>query len=188
MINRMGTGFDVLALAGIFYFAGTAATVWMIGQGWLGYMADIEMAKAVNTPQTTQAEDKQEHLPDGLTPMRRGWRSWGITQKNKKRPAFAFETIVVQPPNVQKDARWQQFAEGILYHKMPISQAKWTGKGRMFSKTEFAPRINGWVTDGYLATINPHSANQGYKISGSRGRDYFQGLATGREYIPLPHS
>jgi hypothetical protein len=140
-------------------------------------------------PETPQKPPELEAEPvpavDGFTPMRRSWRDrLVLTPKHKNRNVF--ENVVVQPAEIRKDQRWQAWAQAVLYNKTSMSQSKWTGKGRMFSKTEYAPRLSEWLNDGYIATVNPRDANQGYKIAGARGRDFLQGLATGREYIPLP--
>lgn len=86
----------------------------------------------------------------------------------------------------QRDLRWQQFGQAVCEGQR-IVQSKWTGKGRPFSKTEFAPQIKKWFeVDKVLKLINPKARNSGWKPNGPDGWRYFKALADGREWLPLP--
>lgn len=82
----------------------------------------------------------------------------------------------------QPDKRWQQFGYAIC-NGQPMTQSKWTGKGRPFSKPEFVPVINGWLEK---QIVKKSKGNASPVPNGSQGWQYFKDLADGRKYIPLP--
>jgi hypothetical protein len=89
---------------------------------------------------------------------------------------------------VQKDLRWQQFCNAVLVHKTPMTQSKWTGKGRLFSKPEFSAKMSEWEQKKIIKLANPKNRNSGFTLSGGEGRRYFSDVANGKKWIPLPYS
>jgi hypothetical protein len=89
---------------------------------------------------------------------------------------------------VQKDLRWQQFCSAVLVHKTPMTQSKWTGKGRLFSKPEFSAKMSEWEQKKIIKLANPKNRNSGFTLSGGEGRRYFSDVANGKKWIPLPYS
>jgi hypothetical protein len=89
---------------------------------------------------------------------------------------------------VQKDLRWQQFCNAVLVHKTPMTQSKWTGKGRLFSKPEFAAQLGEWEQKRIIKLANPKNRRDGFTLSGGEGRRYFSDVANGKKWIPLPYS
>lgn len=83
---------------------------------------------------------------------------------------------------LQKDQRWQQFGYAIV-NGQRMTQTKWTGKGRPFSKTEFVKRIKSWLEDEVIAQ---NKGDSSYHPNGAIGWQYFKDLADGRKFIPLP--
>jgi hypothetical protein len=89
---------------------------------------------------------------------------------------------------VQKDLRWQQFCNAVLVHKTPMTQSKWTGKGRLFSKPEFAAQLGEWEQKRIIKLANPKNRRDGFTLSGGEGRRYFSDVANGKKWIALPYS
>jgi hypothetical protein len=89
---------------------------------------------------------------------------------------------------VQKDLRWQQFCNAVLVHKTPMTQSKWTGKGRLFSKPEFSAKMSEWEQKKIIKLANPKNRNSGFTLSGGEGRRYFSDVANGKKWIALPYS
>jgi hypothetical protein len=89
---------------------------------------------------------------------------------------------------VQKDLRWQQFCSAVLVHKTPMTQSKWTGKGRLFSKPEFSAKMSEWEQKKIIKLANPKNRNSGFTLSGGEGRRYFSDVANGKKWIALPYS
>jgi hypothetical protein len=89
---------------------------------------------------------------------------------------------------VQKDLRWQQFCNAVLVHKTPMTQSKWTGKGRLFSKPEFSAKMGEWEQKRIIKLANPKNRRDGFTLSGGEGRRYFSDVANGKKWIALPYS
>jgi hypothetical protein len=89
---------------------------------------------------------------------------------------------------VQKDLRWQQFCNAVLVHKTPMTQSKWTGKGRLFSKPEFSAKMGEWEQKKIIKLANPKNRNNGFALNGGEGRRYFSDVANGKKWIALPYS
>lgn len=85
----------------------------------------------------------------------------------------------------QADKRWQQFGYAVI-NGQPMTQSKWTGKGRPFSRPEFEKQIKKWLIDLVIVHKKIKGKNAGYHPNGSEGWRYFKALADGRVLIPLP--
>lgn len=89
---------------------------------------------------------------------------------------------------VHKDLRWQQFCNAVVIYQTKMTQTKWTGKGKLFSKNEFSKKMHEWEKQNIVKLANPKNRNDGFVLSGGEGRRYFSDVAAGRKWIALPHS
>lgn len=85
----------------------------------------------------------------------------------------------------QRDPRWQHFGVAII-NGQPMTQSKWTGKGRPFSRPEFEKQIKKWAADLVIVHEKVKGRASSYKPNGAGGWSYFKALADGRAYLPLP--
>jgi hypothetical protein len=100
-------------------------------------------------------------------------------------PVNTYQSVTL---NVQQqDLRWRHFAYAIVTHNTPMTQTKWTGKNRPFSKPEFEYQMQGWLSAGVVAPKNRKGNTGGFKPNGAGGWQYFADLANGKRWIALPH-
>lgn len=84
------------------------------------------------------------------------------------------------------DPRIQQWAWAVTYENTPMTQSKWCGKKRLFSKPAYVAFIFDMLKDNYVAVINPKDPKSSYKANGAAGREYIKSLADRRAYRPFP--
>lgn len=85
---------------------------------------------------------------------------------------------------LQKDKRWQQWAQGVC-NCANLTQAKWAGGGRLFSKPEYQKQMKRFIVD--LILKKPAKGwNKSPRVNGLEGWRYIRDLADGRKFIPLP--
>lgn len=85
----------------------------------------------------------------------------------------------------QRDPRWQQFGVAVI-NGQPMTQSKWTGKGRPFSRPEFEKQIKKWLADVVIVHKKIKGKASSYRPNGAEGWQYFKALADGRAWLPLP--
>lgn len=86
----------------------------------------------------------------------------------------------------QRDPRIKQWAMAVTYSKTPMTQSRWAGGGKPFSKPEYAAWTKVLLEREVIALANPKNTKGGYKPNGAKGWQYLKALADGREYLPLP--
>lgn len=85
---------------------------------------------------------------------------------------------------LQKDMRWQQWAQGVC-NCANLTQAKWAGGGRLFSRPEYEKQMKEFIVD--LILKKPAKGwNKSPRVNGLEGWRYIRDLADGRKFIPLP--
>ena len=85
------------------------------------------------------------------------------------------------------DLRWRDWATAIV-NGQPMTQSRWTGRNKKFSKPEYSAQLNAWLKENKLTFENPKNKSDGFKPNRAEGWRYFNDLATGKEIVPLPHS
>jgi hypothetical protein len=96
--------------------------------------------------------------------------------------AYAQETTQVK----QRDPRLQQWAYAVAYNNAPMTQKKWCGGKRLFSKPEYERWIACLLEKGVITFANPKNPAGGYKPNGAEGWSTIKNIADMRTYIPLP--
>lgn len=164
LVQKLGNGMDVLALASWIWFNGAILNVWMAGAGLLAWLVELERAKDYQLPAPTE-EPKPRKLID-LSYKDNKWQNVSVNIK-------------------QRDLRWQQFGVAVI-NGQPMTQSKWTGKGRPFSRPEFEKQIKKWAADLVIVHEKVKGRASSYKPNGAEGWRYFKALADGRATLPLP--
>lgn len=159
--HTLAPTYDVIAtVICLEFFA--AVEWWMHAVDYLEYRRDYRRLVWGSEPMKITANVEPKKYVD-LTEKDNVWQSASVAIK-------------------QRDPRWQQFAVAII-NNQPMTQSKWAGGGRPFSKPEFVKQIKKWVTD---LVIVKKKENNSYRPNGASGWRYFKALADGREVIPLP--
>lgn len=96
--------------------------------------------------------------------------------------SYEYKTDTVK----ERDPRLKQWAYAVAYNNAPMTQKKWAGRKRLFSRPEYERWIN-CLTERQVTTfVNPLDPSRGYKPNGAAGWMTIKNIADGREYIPLP--
>ena len=86
----------------------------------------------------------------------------------------------------ERDPRLQQWAYAVAYNNAPMTQKKWCGGKRLFSKPEYERWISCLLEKEIIAFVNPKNPVGGYKPNGAAGWQTIKDISDGRDYIPLP--
>jgi hypothetical protein len=86
----------------------------------------------------------------------------------------------------QRDSRLQQWAYAVAYNNAPMTQKKWCGGKRLFSKPEYERWISCLLEKQVLTFANPKNPAGGYKPNGAQGWQTIKSIADNKTYIPLP--
>lgn len=86
----------------------------------------------------------------------------------------------------QRDPRLIQWAYAVAYNNAPMTQKKWCGGKRLFSKPEYERWIACLLDKKILTFANPKNPAGGYKPNGALGWRMIKDIADTRVYIPLP--
>lgn len=155
-----------------------------------GFFVESQMERHIDklierdllTPKDTvreQSTPASSPPPDGLEPLR-------MRAQFPKVHINQYSTVHANL--LQPDKRWQDFAYDVVVYRTPMTQAKWTGRNRPFSRGEFSTQMNQWLTGQIIKPKNLKNLRDGFIPRGGRGHEYFCALARGEEWIPLPHS
>jgi hypothetical protein len=157
------------------------AVLTMLGVLDVTYYSRVTRAAMELQPGEPTPEPEQEPAaPSGFQPVMRRVPNLGEPVTN----FYATASLNL----VQKDLRWQEFCKTVLIHQTPMTQAKWTGDGRQFSKPEFSAQMGKWEDKKIVKLKNPKNRKAGFILNGGQGRRYFSDVANGKEWIVLPHS
>jgi hypothetical protein len=99
---------------------------------------------------------------------------------------LTYETAVKTPKMEQKDARLLQWAYAVAYNNAPMTQKKWCGGKRLFSKPEYERWISCLLEKEVIKFANPKNPAGGYRVNGAQGWQTVKKIADGVIYIPLP--
>jgi hypothetical protein len=97
-----------------------------------------------------------------------------------------YETAVKTPTIKELDPRIKQWAWAVTYENTAMTQAKWCGRKKPFSKPGYVAFMFEMLRDGYITLIDPKDPKSSYKPNGRKGREYIRDLAIGREFRPFP--
>jgi hypothetical protein len=162
-VHNMPSEWDVKAL---FYVAGfiSASWAWRIN-------ACIVIRKGLEAKWNTPADaEPTEEVKPVIPPIKVD----GLV--------YASDTIRVK----ERDPRIIQWAYAVTYENSPLTQSKWAGRKRLFSKPEYVRWIGGLLKDKIVVPVNLKSHSSTYRPNGAQGRKTIKDLADGRIYIPLP--
>ena len=99
---------------------------------------------------------------------------------------LAYEQTVKKVDVQETDKRIIQWAYGVTYWNTPMTQSKWCGKGKPFSKPVYVALIYDLLEAGHITIKDWKNPKSSYKPNGAGGRKFIKDLADGRAYIPLP--
>lgn len=86
----------------------------------------------------------------------------------------------------KRDPRVREWATAVLYGKEPLTQKRWAGGKKKFSKPEYEAWIHLLLEKGVIVPKYSRGNNGGFVVNRASGREYLKSLADGREYLPLP--
>jgi hypothetical protein len=154
-----------------------------------GFVVIFENALHVESSVTRNEETTVKSEAELREVARREWEAKNQAPERKipNLGSVEYNFQTVKANLIQRDERWQQFGMAVV-NGMPMTQSKWTGKGRPFSKPEFSGQMNTWLHDQIVKPKNRKGNSEGFTPKGERGWKYFKGLADGREWISLPYS
>jgi hypothetical protein len=84
------------------------------------------------------------------------------------------------------DPRIKQWAWAVTYENTAMTQQKWCGRKKLFSKPLYVAFIAELLKEQYVTVIDAKDPKSSYKPNGRRGREYIRDLAIGRAFRPLP--
>jgi hypothetical protein len=96
--------------------------------------------------------------------------------------AYEYKTETVK----QQDPRLIQWAYAVAYKGAKMTQKKWSGGKRLFSRGEYERWIACLLDKGIIAPENPRNPSGTYKPNGAGGWSEIKKIADGTRYIPLP--
>jgi hypothetical protein len=152
----------------ILFVAGMA--LW--GAGALGVHYQEKRAP-VEAPELPAVETR--HIPN-LNAAPNGFTSL------RELKAYEFKTETVK----QQDPRLKQWAYAVAYNGAKMTQKKWSGGKRLFSRGEYERWIACLLDNGIIAPENPRNPSGTYKPNGAAGWSEIKKIADGTRYIPLP--
>jgi hypothetical protein len=127
------------------------------------------------SPPQIEPEPEPEPPPVGFTTIR------SIPELDTDR---VYPSLAV---NVEaRDPRIKQWAWAVAYSNSPMTQAKWAGGKRPFSKPEYEAWMKSLLERGVVVPKYAKGNQGGFRPNGAAGWQFIKGLADGREYIPLP--
>lgn len=85
---------------------------------------------------------------------------------------------------IRNNHKWSLWAKQVLAGR-PLSQTLWTGKGKLFSKTEYEKRMLDMWVRGVLDYAKGETNDNGYIIA-EGGKPYIRAMAAGKNNLPNP--
>jgi hypothetical protein len=108
--------------------------------------------------------------PNGFTPLR----------------DLTYESAVKSVKLEKRDPRLQQWAYAVAYNNAKMTQTKWCGGKRLFSKPEYERWIACLLDKEIITFANPKNPAGGYRPNGAKGWQAIKQIADGTLYVPLP--
>ena len=115
--------------------------------------------------------NKAAETPSGWIPLRHGVK-------------LEYTTVSVREKKL--DPRLKQWAFAVAYNNAPITQKKWGGRKRLFSRPEYERWMAELLKREIVTFVNPRDPSRGYRPNGVNGWKKIRDIANGKDYIPLP--
>jgi hypothetical protein len=153
--------------------------VFVLGMASVGVgVAGVRWQEGRGEPEEVSAPVSEPRRVPNLNPAPNGFESIG-------NPVYESAVRTVKAKE-KLDPRIKQWAWAVTYENTPMTQAKWCGKGKPFSKPAYVAFIYGMLRDKHITVINLKDPKSSYKPSGRQGREYIRDLAIGRTFRPFP--
>lgn len=163
------------------------ADVGLVSLG-VGYMLGATGQQARTVEPVTQARSIPNlgDAPNGFEPIRDLNVSEYATVGSSDLRENVKQSIRDGKQDRKLDPRILTWARGVTYDNIPMTQARWCGKGKTFSKTAYVAWIADLIKNRIIIPENLKSDRSTYTPNGGAGRAYIKALADERVYYPFP--